>query len=271
MQQPKYFNTLKKIFNKLNIFFENNWRLAVLDTTAGRWVVKTNFSNLSYLKAENANNRHIIMQPVNEEYFILADDITPKLLQLHHKNIHGLWKNGRLIIETSPGNYQVWIHSLQPLRLDEKRYWLKKMHSDPGADPHNRWGRCPGFRNRKQKHRTPSGQYPLARLIWVDWKNKAIIPKVESSSSKNINFSNQPKGFVCHNKNFSRSNYNKGNESITDFSYALALARRGYDFHTIKTKIINERENWNNHLGGNRVENYLNRTITKAMNIVFSS
>jgi len=55
-----------------------------------------------------------------------------------------------MVVETSSGNYQVWIHSDRPLSLDEKRYWLKRLHNDPGADRNNRWGRYPGFRNRKK-------------------------------------------------------------------------------------------------------------------------
>jgi len=90
------------------------------------------------------------MQPVNEEYYMLADDLNLRLLQQHHKNSDNSWKNGRMVIETSPANYQVWIHSSRSLSIDEKSFWLEKMHSDPGATPLNRWGRMPGFRNRKK-------------------------------------------------------------------------------------------------------------------------
>ena len=41
-----------------------------------------------------------------------------------------------MIIETSPENYQVWIRSSRNLTMKEKQYWLKKMHSDPGAHAH---------------------------------------------------------------------------------------------------------------------------------------
>ncbi len=138
-----------------------------------RWIIDSAYRNIHYLKAENVRDRHILIQPVEQDTYLMADDITPEILQRHHKLCNGTWKPGRMVVETSPENFQVWIHAHRPLPLEEKRHWLKKMKSDPGADPCNRWGRCPGFRNRKEKYRDTSGHYPLARLIWVDWKQTA--------------------------------------------------------------------------------------------------
>ena len=150
---------------------------------------------------------------------------------------------------------------------------MKKLHSDPGADPNNRWGRCPGFRNRKDKYRNPEGKYPLARLIWIDWKNKTGIP-YPNMYCKNLPsnfFSHQPHvGVVCHN-NISRKDYESGDESGTDFSYALALARRNYSAQEIKNRIYSERENWDNHEGVRRMNYYLDRTIAKAKTILQNS
>jgi hypothetical protein len=271
LQQQKCFNALEKIFYKLNNYFSNNWRLAVLDINAGRWTVNVDLSSIAYLKAENANGRHILMQPVNEEYYMLADDLNFRLLQQHHKNCDGSWKTGRMIIETSPDNYQVWIRSSRPLSLDEKSFWLKRMHSDPGASPLNRWGRMPGFRNRKEKYRSNRNFYPLAKLIWVDWKYKASVPRPYCKKTTNTSAHLKIKTFAQKQIEICRKDYEKGNESITDFSYALALARRGYDARIIESRIISERQNWDNHMGDKRIRDYLNRTITKAMNIITAS
>ncbi len=240
----------------------------------GRWFVKTNTRNLPYLKAENANGRHILIQPNPniEPYYMLADDICPDLLQKHHMKSDRTWKPGRMIVETSPYNYQVWIHSDRKLSIDEKIHWLNKLKSDPSATPKHRWGRCPGFRNRKEKYETPSGYFPLSKLIWCDWVKKVDIPSV------NIHIKN--KRVVKHldhihhpvsQNTLSRSDYYKGNESITDFSYALALARRGEDVDSIKNKILMERQNWDNHIGHKRINDYLKRTVEKAIKIVKNS
>ena len=106
----------------------------------------------------------------------MLDNIDESLVLKHHVDKRGAWKAGRMVIETSPGNFQIWIHSANALTLDDKKYWLQRLCSDPGAHPNNRWGRCPGFRNRKEIYRDPNDQYPLSRLIWVDWRNLANIP-----------------------------------------------------------------------------------------------
>lgn len=261
---------MEQILWKINQFFYNQCSLAVLDEKAGRWIVKSDSKSIPYLKAENANGRHILVKPDQqiEPYYLLVDDLNKKLLNNHHKSGSSIFKHGRMVVETSPGNYQVWIHSARPLSLNEKRYWLKRLHSDPGADPHNRWGRCPGFRNRKQKHKTSSGQYPLAKLIWIDWKNKIDIPEAGLSPRKKNILPHQPQGGVCHKDNLTRSNYEKQDESATDFAYALALARKGYNSTEISQRIIAERQNWENHTGPKKIEKYLNRTIAKVGEIV---
>lgn len=175
-----------------------------------------------------------------------------------------------MIIETSPRNFQVWIQASRPLSLDEKRYWLFKLKNDPGADPNNRWGRCPGFMNRKEKYRNQNGFYPMARLIWIDWKNQADIPFQKCTSLKKAEaFSLLPQGgIVCRFKAITRSDYEKGNHSITDFSYAMALARRGYTTGEIKNRILSERTDWNNHQGDKKKHDYLKRTVEKAISII---
>ena len=254
---------MQSIFKKLNRYFCGGWRLAVLDDDSARWIVKSAPSNIGYLKAANANGRHILIQPQphTQPFYLLADDISLDLLDRHHRYRDGTWKPGRMVVETSPNNFQIWIHCSRYLQLQEKRYWLAKLRSDPGAAPKNRWGRCPGFRNRKVKYRDHKGQYPLSKLIWIDWKNKACIPTL----------SHQPVGGVCRKKSISRPDYERGNESATDFSYALALIRRGYSNNEIYDRILTERSDWINHMGERRMKSYLLRTIVHARQVFFES
>ena len=261
---------MEKILCKVRQFFKYQCSIAVLDEAKGRWFVNPKSKNIPYLKAENAHGRHILVKPAPhvEPYYLLVDDLNIALLIHHHQLASRIFKPGRMVVETSPGNYQVWIHSDRQLSLAEKRYWLKKMYSDPGAGPKNRWGRCPGFRNRKQIHRTSSGKYPLAKLIWVDWKYKAKIPKIILSRCKKNNFPHQPRGGVCHKDSLTRSYYDKGDESATDFAYALALYRRGFTQNEIANQIIEQRQDWKNHSSSGKREIYLNRTLIKAQKII---
>jgi len=267
---------MNSIFKKLSRYFCAKWQLAVLDLNTGRWIISSAVKNIPYLKAENGNGRHILIQPISASspYYLMIDDLSIQTIQYHHKNHDGTWKPGRMVVETSPDNYQVWIHSNRFLFIAEKRYWLKKLCNDPGADPNNRWGRCPGFRNRKEKHKDSKGGYPLAKLIWVDWKNKALIPQVKSCCPDNTALLLSPKpleGGVCLDKHISRSDYDKGDESKTDFAYAIALARRNYSKQLIRTCLVQERTNWENHAGCNRKNAYINRTIEYAVAIVQNS
>jgi hypothetical protein len=264
---------MRKIFVKLADYFGSAWRLAVLDMNKGRWIVDPAPSRIGYLKAENANGRHILMQPADESRYLLADDLCWERICRQHRRADRTWKPGRMVVETSPRNYQIWIRSQRPLSLNEKRYWLKRMGSDPGADPNNRWGRCPGFRNRKDKHRSECGTYPLARLIWIDRTSKAPIPAmaIESHQPDEPFAPLPPRGLVCRKKDIRRSDYERSGESETDFSYALALACRGYGEDEIRSRILSERTNWLNHRGDKRIELYLERTIRRAKQIIGST
>ena len=81
---------MNKIFNKLKAFFSNKWSPAVFDEKIGIWVVKPNHSNIPYLKAENANGRHILIRPdltVIKYYFRTPDLIFfIIILKLQHKS-----------------------------------------------------------------------------------------------------------------------------------------------------------------------------------------
>ena len=220
--------------------------------------------------AVNAHGRHILIQPHSTiaPYYLIVDDISWPLIQQQHQHKDGRWKPGRMLVETSNNNYQLWIHSRRPLSLKEKRYWLKKLNSDPGADPKNRWGRCPGFRNRKNKHRNSTGGYPLAKLIWIDWRSLVDIPKISTPQGPLQKFPHQPtQGGVCQHRQISRSNYQRADESATDFAYAIALFRRGYTAQFVRHGILSERKNWENHSGEKRKQHYLERTIKRAKSI----
>jgi len=268
-------SSMEKLFYKLRRFFNGHYQLAVLDINAGkRWIVEPLSSHAAYLKAENAQGKHILIQPTAQSCYLMADDISAQLLCLHHQFDRGTWKPGRMVVETSPGNYQVWIHASRPLELNEKRYWLKKMKSDPGADPYNRWGRCPGFRNRKEIYCDTCGGYPLARLIWIDWRNLAHIPmpKRPTAGIKASTLSPLPlEGGVCRSLKIYRENYLRGDESAADFAFAMALFRSGADDDNVKNRLLEQRSDWKNHAGIRRKEAYLKRTIQRAKLLVEST
>lgn len=235
------------------------------------WGTSGRSKNLGYVRAMNAQGKNIFIRPVHEARFMLADDLDQRRLEKHHLDGDDAFRAGRMVVETSPENYQVWIRADRNMEPEEKSYWLKRMGSDPGAAPLNRWGRAPGFRNRKDRHRDASGGFPLAKLVWIDFETPARVPAAPVS--------HLPRGgrvpFRAARKSsflsIGRSDYDAGDESRTDFRFALALARRGATDAEIKARIEAERTEWGNHSGDKRRDAYLARTLRKARSVIDSS
>jgi hypothetical protein len=109
----------------------------------------------------------------------------------------------------------------------------------------------------------------IEKLIWIDWERQAKIPQSAYESSRsNVPLSHQPLGGVCQSHAITREDYVRGDESASDFSYALALMRRGYSDNDVRMRIISERNMWDNHNGQRKMNDYLDRTIRKARQIV---
>ncbi len=120
---------------------------------------------LSYLKYRNANGANIYLRPTGESAYTLLDDLTPaSLVRLRAEGY-----DPAAVIETSPGNYQAWLRHLKPLPKELGTLAAKTLAAqfgaDPGAADWRRFGRAPGFTNRKPQHRSAGGLFPFARLV----------------------------------------------------------------------------------------------------------
>jgi hypothetical protein len=243
------------------------------------WKVEQNDKTIPYLRAMNAKGRHIFIRPTfeREAHYMLHDDLDKKGLERHHKQ-DGKFKPGRMVVESSPDNYQVWIRSERPLSVEEKKHWLEKMDSDPGASPRHRWGRAPGFRNRKEKYED-NGRYPLAKMIWVDWRGRAHVPEVELPKPE---IEQRPKPSLVKTNSAARSgslptrdmyyagvdSKGKIKESEQDFRFALGLMRRGVERDEVELQIRSQRSDWSNHPPGRSMDAYLERTLDRAQDII---
>jgi hypothetical protein len=261
MMQHTLFELLKQYYNQFEfgVYNDSTVKPAV-------WPIAAELKYLSYLRFENARGRHIFLRPETEveEHFMLIDDLNHGQVEKHKG------KQGRLIVETSPANYQVWVHSQKPLSLEEKRYWLRKLDSDPGADPCKRWGRCPGFTNRKVEYLTHNG-YPFAKVVEVDF-NTVQVPKPIKQNNSPIPLLTGTRLNNAESRwtgQIFRSDYDSGDESITDIRYVMALIKRGYSVEEITNRLLRERQDWRNHQGDKRLENYLKRTICKAQKYLY--
>ena len=273
---------MERLRLKINRYF-GEYEIGVFDDSA-LFIAEGAQRRTAFLQARNACGAHIFLRPAEhrEPFYMMADDLSRSSVQRFHVS-DSVWRPGRMCVETSPGNFQVWIRSERSLSDSEKRYWLSRMGSDPGAAPRRRWGRFPGFRNRKEKY-CVNGVYPLARLIWIDYRNSASVPfpfptsdSVFESCAPGSSFNCDPflsVGGSCVSSggrrvsSIFRSDYETGDASRTDFRFCLALLRRGYSEDCIKDRLLSERQDWKNHSGQKRTEHYLNRTIREARKVI---
>ncbi len=120
---------------------------------------------LPFLKHRNANGAHIYIRPTGESPYTLLDDLTAASLP---RLITGGYAPAA-VVETSPGSFQAWLRHTQPLSKELGTLAAKTLAEQFGADHSaadwRRFGRAPGFTNRKPQHRNPQGQYPFARLV----------------------------------------------------------------------------------------------------------
>jgi hypothetical protein len=119
---------------------------------------------LPYLKYRNANGAHIYIRPTGESCYTLLDDLTQSTLS----RLDAEGYAPAAMVETSPGSFQAWLRHSQPLSKELGTLAAKTLATQFGADGSaadwRRFGRAPGFTNRKPQHRNPQGFYPFARL-----------------------------------------------------------------------------------------------------------
>ena len=121
-------------------------------------------NRLSYLKYRNANGAHIYFRPSGERSFIVLDDLDRAAL----RKLTAAGFGPCAVIETSPGNYQAWLRHTTILSKElgtlAAQTLARRYGADPGAADWRRFGRLPGFTNRKPQRRSADGFFPFVRL-----------------------------------------------------------------------------------------------------------
>lgn len=119
---------------------------------------------LPYLRHRNAQGANIFFRPSGESRYTLLDDLTTNtLVRLKAEGFEPA-----AVVETSLANFQAWLKHTQPFPKElgtvAAKLLARRFHADPGAADWRRFGRLPGFTNRKPCHRSGTGLYPFTRL-----------------------------------------------------------------------------------------------------------
>jgi hypothetical protein len=129
---------------------------------------------LPFLKYRNANGAHIYIRPTGESPYTLLDDLIPATLN----QLSAEGYSPAAVVETSPGSFQAWLRHAQPLSKELGTLAAKTLADEFGADrgaaDWRRFGRAPGFTNRKPQHLSIQGLYPFARLTTYDGQAFAL-------------------------------------------------------------------------------------------------
>ncbi|MEI6827650.1 MAG: DNA-primase RepB domain-containing protein [Desulfuromonadales bacterium] len=138
--------------------------------------------------------------------------------------------HGRLIIESSPANFQLWLRFNRSLTDEQRVGLMKKFSPDAASATAVRNGRMPSFTNRKPKH---APTYPFAKIFWCRFGTTTpealdgLLPEIKGREIRS--YSHAPTPFVPDKTTRrmadrpQRDNYERGDDSQTDFCFGLAL------------------------------------------------
>src|ERR1700688_4029020 len=128
------------------------------------WDTGTLLHSVSWLRLKNAEGRNIYIRPAGEHSLSLIDDASIQVIE----RLKSEGFAPAVVLETSPGNFQAWLHHGQilpkPLSTFAPRLLAFRFGGALGSAD---WGHCgsiAGFTNRKDKHRRTDGTFPYVRL-----------------------------------------------------------------------------------------------------------
>jgi hypothetical protein len=159
--------TTEAIHRQITALDQYRYQIGIRDEKTGKmmerkWTPNEITAAIPWLKRMNAKGNHIYIRPNNttEHGLVLLDDIKPDTI----KQMKADGFEPAAVIETSPGNYQVWIKLRNyGVDTDTRQIAAQKLAKRYGCDPNSadgqHYGRLAGFTNPKQKH-TRNGLQP---------------------------------------------------------------------------------------------------------------
>jgi hypothetical protein len=231
---------------------------------------------LPYLKYRNAHGAHIYIRPTGESAYTLLDDLTPATLT----RLAAEGYTPAAVVETSPGSFQAWLRHAQPLSKEFGTLAAKTLAEQFGADTSaadwRRFGRAPGFTNRKPQHRNAQGLYPFARLVShpgqpfpaaepLRLQLDAIQKKAEQQrTAARLSFASRPvrtPGFVTLSR-FRTSPRYAGRPAAADMAFSIAACAQGWAESEIAAALA--KDYLSRDSSRIRQAAYIRRTLNKA-------
>ena len=120
---------------------------------------------LAWLRRENARGAHIFVRPHCAHALNLVDDLSAETIQ----RMTDAGFQPTAVVETSPGNFQVWLNHGRILfdrtfSTQAAKELARRFGGDPSSADWRHFGRLAGFTNQKPKRRLRNGLSPFVRL-----------------------------------------------------------------------------------------------------------
>ena len=152
-------------FQVLNEESHKSSKLAVSGTQNREWTGAELMRGRQWLAMMNCLGFNIYIRPVGPH--VVIDDLASDFSHVAHSD--GLKVS--LLVETSPGSFQAWVtlsRGREPVNSEladkAQRMLTDRYDGDTGAVGCTRFGRLPGYYNRKPKHQRQDGSFPVVGI-----------------------------------------------------------------------------------------------------------
>src|SRR5579884_2411838 len=240
------------------------------------WDRQTVLDSIPWLRFQNAQGRNVYIRPKGEHSLSLVDDLNAAAIQ--RMRAEGF--TPALVIETSPGNFQVWLNHGRTLPKEVStataRALAERFGGDRGAADWRHFGRLAGFSNRKEKYRSADGLYPFVKLIEATGrvysqadgfvaaaKQKLEAAKIEAERRRRTVLAvRTTPAHLRSITDFRQAPAYAGDGNRIDLAYAVYALSHGVPEPEVRAAIASRDLS---HKGNERRQlDYINRTIQKA-------
>jgi hypothetical protein len=252
----------------------------------GRMLLRTGWSPdqvdaaLAWLRRENARGAQIFVRPHGTHALSLVDDLSAETIP----RITDAGFQPAAVIETSPGNFQVWLNHGRILfdrtfSTQAAKELARRFGGDPSSADWRHFGRLAGFTNQKAKRRLPTGLPPFVRLVVCKGRSytearefledvKSLARKASAeSSTRSMSGATSNDDSVRSLSDFHADPRYSGDFHRADMAWALHAASRGLPEHQIRNEILHARD-LSKKGGPARQFNYAGRTAIKAVSTI---
>ena len=244
------------------------------------WDSATLIRSIPWLCMQNADGRNIYVRPKGEHDLSLVDDLSADAV----KRMKATGFTPAAVVETSPGNFQVWLkhpHQLpRELSTMAARKLAEEFGGDRGAADWRHFGRLAGFTNRKAKYMKESGLFPFVRLIEargvVYPEGERFAEAISAQRAVDVRIRERhrstprlatPKTSKSIEDFRSDPRY-AGDATRVDLAFAIYALSHGSSGDQVAAAL---RSRDLSHKGDEKRQNqYVDRTITKALNVTKS-